>query len=121
MAGPISPQDMQAILNGTYQAPAGTGAASRNQAYQSTPDGPSYGQVKVGPAPTVTAATTANRNSSMYTDSQKASISAALGADWQSRLDTAALNGNYATIAQIQNSIGSILNPSTDSGGIGPG
>jgi hypothetical protein len=43
-----------------------------------------------------------------------------LGADWQSRLDTAALNGNYATIAQIQNSIGSILNPAqTESPGNG--
>ena len=121
MDGPINPQDMQAIINGTYQAPAGTGAASRNQAYQSTPNGPSYGQVQVGPATTV-AATTANRSNSLYTDSQKASISAALGADWQSRLDTAALNGNYATIAQIQNSIGSILNPSMEGGGgVGPG
>lgn len=119
IAGSISPQDMQDIIAGTYQTPAGTGPASRMTPYLESAAGPSYGQVQVGPATPATV-TTAKRTSSLYTDSQKAAISAALGSDWQSRLDAAALNGDYAIIAQIQNSIAAILNPAqTESPGNG--
>jgi hypothetical protein len=114
VAAPLSPADMAAIMAGTYRAPTGTPAATRAEAYAPNPYAvPSYGQVQVGGpvAPTTTTPTSTGRTKDLYTADQKATITASLGKDWQSRLDNAALNGDYATIVAIQRQIDSILNP----------
>ena len=114
VAAPLSPADMEAIINGTYTAPKGTAPATRAEAYAPNPYAvPSYGQVKVGGpvAPTTTTTPTSGKTKDLYTADQKTAISQALGSDWQKRLDNAALNGDYATIVAIQNQINAVLNP----------
>jgi len=116
VAAPMSPADMEAIINGTYRAPQGTPAATRAEAYAPNPyPVPSYGQVQVGGPVAPTTNTGSTRTSSLYTADQKAAIATALGKDWQKRLDNAALNGDYATVVDIQNQIAAIINP-PDSG-----
>jgi hypothetical protein len=108
----MSPADYQAIIAGTYQAPQATAPAVRAEAYAPAPTAPSYGQVQVGPnftAPVVPATSAGKKE--LYTSDQKTAITTALGSDWQKRLDTAALNGDYAIIASIQNQIDAVLNP----------
>ena len=113
VAAPLSPAEVQAAINGTYVSRPGTPAATRAEAYTpQTLAAPSYGQVKVGGpvAPTITQPkSTATKD--LYTANQKVSISSALGSDWQSKMDKAALNGDYATIVDMQRQIDSILNP----------
>jgi hypothetical protein len=117
VAAPMSPADMAAIINGTYRAPTGTPAATRAEAYAPSPYvAPEYGQIKLtNYVNKPVAPGTTTRTSSLYTADQKSAIATALGKDWQSRLDNAALNGDYVTIAAIQNQIASVLNPPTES------
>jgi hypothetical protein len=117
VAAPLTKADYDAIIAGTYRAPQPVAPATRAEAYRApTQVAPSYGQVRVGaniPAPgPVAPTTTTGRTSSLYTPDQQATIAQALGADWQRRLDNAALNGDYATIVAIQNQIAAVLNPS---------
>ena len=119
VAAPMSPADMEAIMAGTYSAPRGTPPATRAEAYAPNPYAvPEYGQVQLKNyvnQPVAPGTTTSTRTSSLYTAEQKSAIAQALGKDWQTRLDNAALNGDYVTIAAIQNQIASVLNPPTES------
>jgi hypothetical protein len=114
IAAPLSPEEIQAAIAGTYQQRPGTPAATRVEAYSpNTMPVPQYGQVQVGGPTAPIAPTTTPRGSTkeLYTKDQKATITASLGPNWQKELDTAALNGDYATIVRIQNQINAILNP----------
>jgi hypothetical protein len=123
---PLSPDDMKNIIAGTYRAPQGTAPATRAEAYKPSEFAATqYGQVRVGgpvnPAGTTTTPSGSTATKDLYTADQKTAISAQLGSDWQARLDKAALNGDYATIVDIQNRINSILNPVQENAGGGDG
>jgi hypothetical protein len=112
VARPLSPADYAAIAAGTYQPPAAVAPATRAQAYRApTQTAPSYGQVQVGGPVAPSSIAPAGRSGSMYTPEQMTRINTVLGADWQTRQDRAALNSDYATIADIQNQISSALAP----------
>jgi hypothetical protein len=118
IAAPLSPEEVEQAIAGTYKQRPGTAPATRVEAYrQPTMAAPSYGQVQVGGpvapiAPTNAPGTKATKE--LYTSDQKTQISGVLGPNWQKDLDNAALNGDYATIVRIQNQIDAILNPVTD-------
>jgi len=109
----LTPAEMQQVIEGTFQGRPATAAATRAEAYKAPQfAAPSYGQVQVGgPVAPIQPTQPTGRTTELYTADQKTAISAALGSDWQARLDRAALNGDYATIVDIQRQIDSILNP----------
>jgi hypothetical protein len=118
IAAPLSPDEIQQAIAGTYKQRAGTPAATRAEAYRApTMAAPSYGQVQVGGPTAAIAPTTkpgTGQTKELYTSDQKSTITATLGPNWQKDLDNAALNGDYATIVRIQNQIDAILNPVID-------
>jgi hypothetical protein len=113
IAAPLSPEEVQQAIAGTYKQRPGTPAATRVEAYKpNTMAAPSYGQVKVGIPQAAIAPTNApGQTKELYSAIQKTQITQALGPNWQRDLDNAALNGDYATIVRIQNQIDAILNP----------
>ena len=114
VAAPLSPAEVQAAIEGRYVPRAGTPAATRAEAYSAPTTQPyQYGQVQVGGpvAPAATTTTPTGKTKDSYTADQRSQISATLGSNWQRDLDNAALNGDYATIVRIQNTIDAILNP----------
>ena len=114
VAAPLSPADYEAIIAGTYQAPPAAAPATRAEAYRAPSQAaPSYGQIRmVNPiAPTTATTTRAAKPGSMYTSDQITMLNQALGTDWQARQERAALNGDYATIVDIQKQIDAVLNP----------
>jgi hypothetical protein len=119
IAAPLSPEEVEQAIAGTYQQRTGTPQATRAEAYSpNTIAAPQYGQVQVGiNAPTAPIAPTSpsgGATKELYTTDQKTQISGVLGPNWQKDLDNAALNGDYATIVRIQNQIDAILNPVID-------
>jgi hypothetical protein len=117
IAAPLSPDEVQQAIAGTYKQRAGTPAATRVEAYKpNTIPVPQYGQVRVGmniPQAPI-APTTPSNNTSAYTPAQSSQIETALGKDWQAKQQRAALNGDYATLVEMQKIIDAILNPVID-------
>jgi hypothetical protein len=112
MASALTPQDMAAIINGTYRAPQGTAPATRIQGYNpavmSPPPG-YQGQINLSAprATTPQAAPTAPAMSQVSYDA----VNAKLGDDWLWRQQNAAQNGDWATYYKIQAQVDAILNP----------
>jgi len=119
---PLSPEEVQQAIAGTYQQRPGTAPATRVEAYRpQTMTAPQYGQVQISSIAPGANVTTPSKTTSQYTAEQTALIAQTLGSDWQARQQKAALDGDYSTLVEMQRQIDAILNPSNEVGGTGGG